>query len=110
MKLCQCRSCGKEFDEPLPTMISWMEDDSLIPVTTEVCPYCFSPDFDMMFPDEDTLETIYLTQLLEKDKELLFELMYQYEQAGLIKVTEDGIINLLDEGKEGENERDEQER
>ena len=101
MKLCHCRSCGKEFDEPLPTMISWLEDDSLIPVTTEVCPYCFSSDFDIMFPDEDTLETILLTKLLEQDRELLFELMYQYEQAGLIKVTDDGIINLLKEDDEG---------
>jgi hypothetical protein len=30
MKLCQCRSCGKEFDEPLPTMISCGKESKLM--------------------------------------------------------------------------------
>lgn len=92
MKLCQCRSCGKEFDMPLPTMISWLEPDNVsIPVTVEVCPYCFGTDFDIMIPDETLL--MFLASGLS-EKELKYETWYQLEQAGLIKVTPDGIINL----------------
>ena len=44
----KCNHCGKRFDEPLPTMISYLPPDSdHIPITMEVCPYCFSQDLDV---------------------------------------------------------------
>ena len=44
-KPCKCMNCGKRFDEPMPTMISYLPPDSdHIPITMEVCPYCYSKD------------------------------------------------------------------
>lgn len=44
----RCNKCGKRFDEPLPTMVSYLPPDSdHIPETMEVCPYCFSDDLNV---------------------------------------------------------------
>lgn len=43
-KLYKCNCCGKEFDELLPTQIAYIESIDDIPITKEVCPYCFSDD------------------------------------------------------------------
>lgn len=46
----KCNKCGKEFDELLPLPISYLAPDSdHIPVTMEVCPYCFSDDVNVKF-------------------------------------------------------------
>lgn len=41
----KCMKCGKRFDEPMPTNMSYLAPDSdHIPVLVEVCPYCYSQD------------------------------------------------------------------
>ena len=50
-KFYKCNHCGKEFDEILPTMISYIESpDDPVPITKEVCPYCFSDDVNVKLP------------------------------------------------------------
>ena len=48
-KLYKCNCCGKEFDELLQTKIAYVESINDIPITKEVCPYCFSDDISVKF-------------------------------------------------------------
>lgn len=48
-KLYRCNCCGREFDELLPTQIAYIESIDDIPITKEVCPYCFSDDITVKF-------------------------------------------------------------